>query len=137
MNSVLIKILETEEEIQQKAYVSWKGWQEAYAGILDQSFLDTLTLERNLRNAKNWKDNTIIAKDGDRVIGFVVCGPCRDEDLPDAGEVYAIYILSEYYDQLPSGSTLLQYPALIHSHSHIYKRARRCRDKERDLTLYR
>lgn len=99
MNSVLIKILETEEEIQQKAYVSWKGWQEAYAGILDQSFLDTLTLERNLRNAKNWKDNTIIAKDGDRVIGFVVCGPCRDEDLPDAGEVYAIYILSEYYDQ--------------------------------------
>ena len=99
MNSILIKNLETEEEIQQKAYVSLKGWQEAYVGLLDQSFLDTLTLDRNLRNAQNWKDNTIIAKDGDRVIVFVVCGPCRDEDLPDAGEVYAIYILSEYYDQ--------------------------------------
>lgn len=99
MKTIFIKNLETDEEIRQKAYVSWKGWQEAYAKILDRDFLDTLSLERNLNNAVCWKDNTIIAKDGDRVIGFVVCGPCRDEDLPDAGEVYAIYILSEYYDQ--------------------------------------
>lgn len=99
MKTIFIKNLETDEEIRQKAYVSWKGWQEAYAEILDRDFLDTLSLERNLNNAVRWKDNTIIAKDGDRVIGFVVSGPCRDEDLPDAGEVYAIYILSEYYDQ--------------------------------------
>lgn len=99
MKTIFIKNLETDEEIRQKAYVSWKGWQEAYAEILDRDFLDTLSLERNLNNAVRWKDNTIIAKDGDRVIGFVVSGPCRDEDLPDASEVYAIYILSEYYDQ--------------------------------------
>lgn len=99
MKTFFIKNLETDEEIRQKAYVSWKGWQEAYAEILDRDFLDTLSLERNLNNAVRWKDMTIIAKDGDRVIGFVVSGPCRDEDLPDAGEVYAIYILSEYYDQ--------------------------------------
>lgn len=99
MKTIFIKNLETDEEIRQKAYVSWKGWQETYAKILDRDFLDTLSLERNLNNAVRWKDMTIIAKDGDRVIGFVVCGPCRDEDLPDAGEVYAIYILSEYYDQ--------------------------------------
>ena len=99
MKTIFIKNLETDEEIRQKAYVSWKGWQEAYAKILDRDFLDTLSLERNLNNAVRWKDNTIIAKDGDCVIGFVVSGPCRDEDLPDAGEVYAIYILSEYYDQ--------------------------------------
>ena len=99
MRDILIKNLETDEEIRQKAYVSWKGWQDAYAEILDRSFLDTLAYERNLNNAIRWKDMTIIAKAGDRVIGFVVYGPCRDEDLPDAGEVYAIYVLSEYYDQ--------------------------------------
>ncbi|MBO4391094.1 MAG: GNAT family N-acetyltransferase, partial [Lachnospiraceae bacterium] len=30
---------------------------------------------------------------------FAVYGPSRDEDLPDAGEVDAIYVLSEYYDR--------------------------------------
>ena len=28
---------------------------------------------------------------------FAVYSPSRDEDLPDAGEVDAIYVLSEYY----------------------------------------
>ena len=32
-----------------------------------------------------------------RSIGFAVYSSSRDEDLPDAGEVDAIYVLSEYY----------------------------------------
>ena len=39
----------------------------------------------------------VVAKDGDKVVGFAVYSPSRDEDLPDAGEVDAIYVLSEYY----------------------------------------
>ena len=99
MNNIFLKPLETEDEIRQKAEVNLKGWQEAYTGILEPDFLKNLSAERNLKNAYQWRENTIIAKDGDRVIGFVVCGPCRDQDLPDAGEVYAIYILKEYYGQ--------------------------------------
>ena len=41
-------------------------------------------------------ENTIVAKDKDKVIGFAVYSSSRDEDLPDAGEVDAIYVLSEY-----------------------------------------
>lgn len=99
MRDITIKALESDEEIRQKAFVSYKGWQEAYGKILDQSFLDTLTYERNLKNAAAWKDMTIIAKDDENVIGFAVCGPCRDEDHREAGEVYALYILKAYYDQ--------------------------------------
>ena len=32
-------------------------------------------------------------------MGFAVYGPSRDEDLPDAGEVEAIYVLKEYYNR--------------------------------------
>ena len=42
-------------------------------------------------------ENTLIAKDKEKVVGFAVYGPSRDEDLADAGEVVAIYVLSEYY----------------------------------------
>ena len=30
-------------------------------------------------------ENTLIVKDKDKVVGFTVHGPSRDEDLPDAG----------------------------------------------------
>ena len=94
---IMIKKTDTEDEIRGKAYVHWKSWQEAYPGIVDQRYLDSLTLEKCEEIAFRWPDNILIAKDGDRVIGFTGYGKCRDEDLPDAGEVFAIYVLSEYY----------------------------------------
>ena len=42
---------------------------------------------------------TLIAKDEKMVIGFADYGLYRWADLPDTGEVYAIYILKEYYDK--------------------------------------
>ena len=97
---VTIKRLETDQEIDGKAYVHWQAWKEAYVGLVDQGFLDGRTLERSRQFARRAFDNgyrTILAKDGERVVGFADYGPYRGEDLPDAGEVYAIYILKEYY----------------------------------------
>lgn len=97
---IVIKKTETDSEIRGKAYVHWKAWQEAYAGIVPQTYLDRRTLEKSEANAFRWRDgNTLVAKDGERVVGFACYGPCRNDDLPDAGEVSAIYILSEYYGQ--------------------------------------
>ena len=36
-----IKKMESDEEIKGKAYVHWKSWQDAYKGIVDQSYLDS------------------------------------------------------------------------------------------------
>lgn len=99
---VMIKPLETEDEIRGKAYVHWQAWKEAYTGLIDQKFLDSRTVEMSERIAFRAFENgypTILAKDGNRVIGFADYGAYRGDDLPDAGEVYAIYILKAYYGQ--------------------------------------
>lgn len=49
--------------------------------------------------AFRWPDNLLVAKENDKVVGFVGYGACGDELLPETGEVFAIYILKEYYDQ--------------------------------------
>lgn len=95
--SIAIKKMESDDEIKGKAYVHWKSWQEAYPGIVDQRYLDALTLDKCEKRAYQWPDNIIIAKDGESVVGFVGYGKYRNDDLKNAGEVFAIYILSEYY----------------------------------------
>ena len=94
---MIYKPMETDEEIKGKAYVHFKSWHEAYAGIVAPSYLDRLTLEKCESMAYRWRDNIIVAKDGDRVVGFVAYGKYRGDALEKAGEVSAIYILAEYY----------------------------------------
>lgn len=55
-----------------------------------------MSQERAFR-AFNNHITTLIAKDESRVIGFADYGKYRWDDLVDAAEVYAIYILKEYY----------------------------------------
>ena len=95
--SVIIKKMETDDEIRGKGYVHYKAWQEAYTGLIDQSCLDNMSEQKCVEIAYRWPDNLLVAKDGERVVGFVGYGKCRNEDLVDAGEVFAIYILKEYY----------------------------------------
>ena len=92
-----IKKMETDAEIKGKAYVNWQSWQEAYKGLIDKSFLDALTLEQCEEIARRWPDNVFIAKDGGRVVGFSAYGKYRGDDLDNAGEIIAIYVLKEYY----------------------------------------
>ena len=56
-----------------------------------------MTVEATTARARQFPENTLVAKDQEKVVGFAVYGPSRDEDLTDAGEVVAIYVLSEYY----------------------------------------
>ncbi len=93
---IVIKKMETEDEIKGKAFVHWKSWQEAYPGMIGKQYLDRLTIEKCEQIAFNWQDGMLIAKDGERVIGFVGYGH-REEDSPECGEVFALYVLSEYY----------------------------------------
>lgn len=95
--NITVKPMESSSEIEGKAYVHWKSWQETYQGLIDQAYLESQTLEKCTKVAYRWPDNILVAKDGDKVIGFVGYGSYRDDTLPETGEVFAIYILSEYY----------------------------------------
>lgn len=93
---ITIKRMETEDEIKGKAFVHWRSWHEAYPGLVDQGYLDALTLDKCEKMAHNWQDNLIAAKHDGRVIGFVGYGD-RGAESSDTGEIFALYMLSEYY----------------------------------------
>ena len=96
-NSIYIKLAETDEEICGKGYVHCTSWKEAYRGIICDQYLDSMTVEATTARARRFPENTLVAKDRERVIGFAVYGESRDEDLANAGEIEALYVLSEYY----------------------------------------
>lgn len=94
--NIIIKKMETDDEIKGKAFVHWKSWHEAYPGLVDQEYLDALTLEKCEKIAYSWPNNLIVAKHEGRVIGFIGYGD-RGNEAPNAGEIFALYVLSEYY----------------------------------------
>lgn len=99
MGRYIIKPMESEEEIDGKGYVHYKSWHETYTGSIDAGYMEGITLEKCRSIARRWPDNIMIAKDGDKVIGFVGFGVYRDETLPGYGEVFSIYVLQEYQGQ--------------------------------------
>ena len=70
--SIVIKPMETDQEVRGKAFVHWKCWQETYPGLVSQAYLDKFTLEKSEERAFLWRDNILVAKEGDRVVGFVL-----------------------------------------------------------------
>ena len=45
--NIIIKRMETDEEIKGKAFVHWKAWHEAYPDLVSQEYLDNLTYEKS------------------------------------------------------------------------------------------
>ena len=89
----------SEDEAKGKAHVHHMAWKEAYRGLLNQTYLDKRTLELSESMAlRAFREGyaTLLAKDGDKVIGFADFGAYRGDDMPGAGEVFAIYLLSAY-----------------------------------------
>lgn len=101
----------TRDDIPAIADVHVKGWQSSYSGIVDQGYLDDLKVEDKI---KSWteiidKDDTfglVAENDQGEIIGFTSFGRLR---TPPPGmspirplyasELYAIYILPEYWRQ--------------------------------------
>lgn len=83
------------------AKVHVESWQKSFAGIVPQTFLDNLTVEKREqafrqrfedRNYKMFVAET--AKDG--IVGFADFGAARESDFGFEAELYAIYLLREF-----------------------------------------
>ena len=72
--TVVIKSMETPEEIESKSLVHWKAWREAYDDLLPAEFQETMTLERCRFFSQKYPENTLIAIDGMKVVGFISYG---------------------------------------------------------------
>ncbi len=96
MDNIIIKPMENDAETDGKGRVHYLSWQETYRGLVDDGYLASMSEEKCVAIARRWRENILVAKDGERVIGFAGYGSYRDDSLPDCGEVYAIYLLEEY-----------------------------------------
>lgn len=73
------------------------GWRTAYRGIVADGFLDALPVDVERRRDWIRRDRPgvveVVATVDEAIVGWIVAGPCRDEDRPgdDQGEVYACY----------------------------------------------
>lgn len=90
---IQIKLLETDDDKEQKAYVHWQTWQETYEKLLPSDVMETYTLDRCRDLTFRYPDNTLIATIDGKVIGFASFGLTDN----DQGEVFAIYLLKDYH----------------------------------------
>ena len=93
---IIIKTMETPEEIEGKSLVHWQTQREAYDDLLPAEFQETMTLDRCRFFSQKYPENTLIAMDGKKVVGFISYGNYRDETI-QAGEIIALYVLKDYY----------------------------------------
>jgi len=86
------------------AHVHVTAWQETYRGLMPDSVLDTLSIQRR---AEQWKNSladptdlyhaTIVAEVSERIIGFINYGREREGDVDYRGEIFALYVLKDFH----------------------------------------
>jgi ribosomal protein S18 acetylase RimI-like enzyme len=91
-----------------KGYVHHQSWIETYTGLMDQRILDSRSLEKCVNLARNFPENTWIALDGSKVVGFSCYMVSGDQDLKDTGEVRALYVLKSH-QKMGIGKMLMQH----------------------------
>ena len=96
MQNIIIKRPETDEEIRGMGQVFYESWHETYENFFDRSYLSKLTPELSEKIAEGQKENSLIAVVNGQVVGFIAFGRNRDEELSEAGEVYALYVLPKF-----------------------------------------
>lgn len=83
------------------AIVNVYTWKTAYSGLIPNDFIDSRIdrvieiADRNRRDIEV-RNNFIVAKEDNTVIGFAWYGKSRNEEFIDSGEIYALYVLSGF-----------------------------------------
>ena len=96
------------------AHVVTVAWQETYRGIVNDEFLDNLSIneeERGEKSFNNFDENDnhkfVLEVDG-KVVGFINVGITDDIEYENQGEIFALYIIPEYQGK-GYGSELIKY----------------------------
>ena len=116
---IIIKTMETPEEIEGKSLVHWQTWREAYDNLLPAEYQETMTLDRCRFFSQNYPENTLIAMDGKKVVGFISYGNLRDETI-QAGEIIALYVLKDYYGKGIAQKLMTEVLSALDHFSEIY-----------------
>ena len=97
--------LATRQDVRAIATVRVETWRVAYDGLIDRAVLDRMDVDREAaRRAELWEQHhsdprgaeTVAEVDGE-LAGWAVAGPSLDDDLPQDGQIYAIYALPSFW----------------------------------------
>ncbi|HTC94741.1 MAG TPA: GNAT family N-acetyltransferase [Terriglobales bacterium] len=93
---MLLRLAEPEDAIA-VARVHVRSWQAAYRTLLPDDYLDQLRPEDRAQNydfatLDPLKPRTIVAVEEGLIQGFATTAPAREPDLPNYGELWAIYV---------------------------------------------
>jgi GNAT superfamily N-acetyltransferase len=82
------------------------SWKDTYRGLVPQDYLDGLSIEVRkkgwesiFRDETNEDSNVFMAYVDNVPAGFVSFGQARDENMKGKGEIYAIYLLKEFWSK--------------------------------------
>ena len=131
--TIIIKSMETPEEIEGKSLVHWQTWREAYDDLLLAEFQETMTLERCRFFSQKYPENTLIAIDGLKVVVFISYGNFRGGTI-QAGEIIALYVLKDYYGKGVSEQLMHAAFVVLDHFSEIYLWV--LKDNKRAIAFY-
>jgi GNAT superfamily N-acetyltransferase len=86
------------------ARVHVRSWQAGYRGLLPDAYLDGLRPEERAQRYDFASDDvrapaTMVAMDDGRLCGFATTMPARDSDVPEHGELCALYVDPEWWSR--------------------------------------
>ena len=97
---VQVAMIEDAETI---AAIHVRTWQVAYEGIVPAKFLASLSIQERTnmwRTVISERRGTVLlAGTRHREVGFISFGPSRDQDGEQKAEIYAIYVLPQFWHQ--------------------------------------
>jgi GNAT superfamily N-acetyltransferase len=86
------------EDVPELARIQVDTWRSTYSGLIDQSYLDSLSYSDKEQNlAKGISLNSpstvrLVALLNDVIAGFVIAGARRGDEWPHTSEMYALYV---------------------------------------------
>ena len=103
-----VKPLTAASEMAGKAYVHYAAWLETYSGLMPREYLEKRSLAKCEEIARAFPENTLVALDGDRVVGFLSYAPrARDfVSIRPASEIIGLYVLRSHQGTGVGGALL-------------------------------
>lgn len=87
----------TKSDIHDLALIYHKSWKFAYNGIIDQSFLDSMSLEKRIEKFNSMENiPEYLFEYRGKIVGCSRLIDSRDDDLKSCAEIQTIYFLPEY-----------------------------------------
>jgi len=97
--------LATRSDARAIATVRVETWRATYAGLIIPEALERLDIDREARRrVELWEEHhadprrtEVLASVDGELAGWAAIGPSIDEDLPDDGQIYAMYALPRFW----------------------------------------